>query len=147
MRLWCTNAAIAENALRKVHLGGRLGDDLALSQRTYDLDTKALASATEDIVADIFAPKNVNRRMEVIKSMAEKVVNAKDMITALQKASKITKAEMTQAQELYNTPDVELLPPGNNMWRLSNAFSLLAQKVEPHRGIELEMIAGELIAA
>jgi len=51
-RLWCTNRAISTEDLRKIHLGARLGEDLQLSQRTYDLDTQTMASAAQDIVQD-----------------------------------------------------------------------------------------------
>ena len=67
------------------------------------------------------------------------------MFATLQRGNKITKAEKKEIVELYNSPEVELLPPGNNLWRASNAISLFAQKQGDAREFELQSIAGDLL--
>ncbi|MBS4027201.1 MAG: hypothetical protein KGZ58_01080 [Ignavibacteriales bacterium] len=59
----------------------------------------------------------------------------------------MNKAEADSAIEAYNSPDVVNLPPGNSMYRLSNAVSWIAQAAEiaPERALELNKIAGNLI--
>jgi len=144
LRLWCTNFASCEDALRKIHLGSRLGQDLALSQKTYELDSKALASATEDVVCQTLGPDKVNEKLAIIKKASEDNIKVKDVVEALRKRSKVTKAEEEIIVEKFNTPDVEMLPPGNTMWRLSNAISLFAQSTDAGRALELEQLAGEV---
>ncbi len=59
-RIWCTNTAVMDEALRQVHLGRRLEDNIAYSQRTYDLDNRTNASALKDVVRDTLSPERVN---------------------------------------------------------------------------------------
>ena len=49
--------------------------------------------------------------------------------------------------DLFEGNDVVNLPPGNTVWRLSNAVSWLAQgkNLSTDRKLELERVAGELI--
>jgi hypothetical protein len=50
LRLWCTNYAITDEALRQVHLGGQLPDDVSFSERTLNLDTARSASMIRDLM-------------------------------------------------------------------------------------------------
>jgi hypothetical protein len=62
--------------------------------------------------------------------------------------STLTKGERELITARYNTPDVQLLPPGNTTWRMSNAISLFAQEVlDVERKMELMKIAGSIIPA
>lgn len=149
-RLWCTNLAMTEDGISQVHLGRVLSDDIAFSQRTYELDTEAMASAIRDVVAHIFSPDNIMKRMEAVKAAAEEVDGA-DIAKVLKGlsgksgTSGLTKTEATAVTEKYNSADVALLPPGQSKWRLSNAISLIAQEVEDgERQLELEALAGKI---
>jgi hypothetical protein len=46
----------AENLLKQVHLGARLGDEIKFSERMHRLDTAASVSALRDIVRRAFGP-------------------------------------------------------------------------------------------
>jgi hypothetical protein len=143
-RLWCTNYAMCENALRKIHLGSRLDANLQLSQKTYDMDTKALASAAEDVVSLTLGPQKVDEKLEIIRVASEQKLGPKKMESMLKQGSRFLKEEREGITELFNTPDVEKLPPGNTAWRLSNAISLFAKQTEPDRALELEQLAGDV---
>lgn len=145
MRLWCTNYAITEIGFRQVHLGRRLTDDLSWSAKTYELDTQATASQIKDIVSQGVSPDATSAFCEVIKMAHEKEIDPKKMVGDLSKH--LTKGEIEMVKEKYNEPDVVALPPGNTVWRMSNAVSWVAgNKVEDsERKIEVMRVAGGLL--
>lgn len=143
-RLRCTNLMMGEDGFAKVHLGGKLDDNIEFSQRTYELDTATTASAVKDVVDAVFMPENVKKRMEVIQLLAKENTDADAVLKALRSKSKLSKDEATEVAKLFASADIQLLPPGQNAWRLSNAIALLGQKVDPERQLELEELAGEL---
>ena len=144
-RLWCTNRAISTEDLRKIHLGARLGEDLQLSQRTYDLDTATMASAVQDIVQYTLAPPNVNKYLDTIRQANEQKIEPRQVMAFLKK--NLRKAEAENVIEAFNSPDVEMLPPGNSKWRLSNAISWIANsKIEDEeRKLEVMKVAGAVL--
>lgn len=144
LRLWCTNLAIADQNVREVHLGARLAEDIEWSDETYVVDTKRMALMVGDVVRGQLGPAKVDKLMAaIVKANADKI----DPRRALEALGRdLTKGEVAQVVEKFNAPDVELLPPGNTKWRLSNAVSWLAgQVVDEERAIELQKVAGALM--
>jgi len=145
LRLWCTNYAIMDDVLRQVHLGKRLSDDLTWSQRTYDYDTKTMASAIEDVVSQTLSEERTTQLCDVIKAAHEEKIDPKRALAKFKKD--LTKGELADVAEAFNSPDVENLPPGNSMWRLSNAISWVAGKTEDtERKLDLMKVAGKAMS-
>jgi len=149
LRIWCTNMCMRDEVIRKIHLGKRLADNVKFSEKTYMLDTETQASAVKDLIAGFLAPARVNEEMDRVRKAAEEAVDVKDVFQILYRKNSITKAEKNELIDVYNTPDVEMLPPGNNLWRASNAVSLFAQKegVTDYRAVELQNLAGDMLDA
>jgi hypothetical protein len=145
MRVWCTNTATLDDVLRQVHLGGRLSDDIEYSRRTLELDTEANASALKDVVRHALNPATVNDYNEAIRLAHERKIDAKEA-TRLLKAH-LNKGEAEAATEAFNSPDIVNLPPGQTVYRLSNAVSWIAQgeDISPARKLELQEVAGKLL--
>lgn len=144
-RLFCSNLMMTEDGLAQVHLGSQLPDSIELSSRTLELDTMTMASTIADVTESILNPANLDIKIEAIKKAHAENIDAGEALKRLQKASKITKTEMSQASELYNSADVALMPAGNTRWRLSNSLALLAQQSEgDDRQLELENLAGKV---
>ena len=143
-RLWCLNGATMEDALAQVHLGGKIGDDVELSQRTYELDTRTQVSALRDVVRGVLAPAKVDTLLAAIKQAHEKQVEWRNVGPAL--AKKLLKGELAEAKAMFEGDDVVNLPPVKSMWRASNAISWIAGKTEDvDRKLELQRLAGELV--
>ena len=141
VRLWCTNFAVAEEGLRQVHVGGKLAEDISFSEETYRLDTETTASAIRDVVKHSLSARNTHLMLNGIKEAHEQRVDPKKAISILKK--QLSKGEVEQVIEAFNSPDIENLPPGQTMWRLSNAISWVAGKIENReRAMELEREAG-----
>lgn len=144
-RVWCTNLAIRESVMKQVHLGGKLPSDIRFSQKTYDYDTKCSASAVSDIVTRYLNPDAVKREVAAALAAAETPVGPKEARALL--AKRLSEGEAQNALgEFAANPYVEQLPAGPTLWRLSNAVSWVSQKAEPERRIELQEVAGWLLA-
>lgn len=141
LRMWCTNLATTEDVLSQVHLGRKLSDSVVFSQQTLELDTRAMASAIDDVAAHVLAPAAVNRYIDLVKRANDEKIGP-DQIHAWTKKN-LTKVESEKAVEKFSSADVELLPPGQTRWRWSNALSWLANETEDeHRKLELQEFAG-----
>jgi hypothetical protein len=145
LRLACTNCLITDTSIRQVHLGGRLADDIAWSDETQTLDTRRMASAVRDVVRGQLAPASIEKLQDSIRQANDEKIEPKHALLELRRT--LTKAEAEAAVAKFNSPDVELLPPGNTSWRLSNAVSWLAGQTEDtERKLDLMKAAGTLLS-
>ena len=144
-RLICTNTATMEQAMRQVHLGKRLSDDIEYSKETYQFDTKTQVSAVKDMVGQLLAPDKVNALVARIGEALEKRIDPKEAWNELPKMG-LLKGEVTAIKELFTDGDVEMLPRGTTQARLSNAISWFAKSAAtPERRLELEEVAGQML--
>lgn len=143
LRLWCTNYAITEDLLRQVHLGRRLDETIEFSEKTYRLDTETMVSAVSDVIAGAFSQDKVGAILEGIKLASEENIDSHRIKDFLNK--RFSKDESKQIIDMFNSPEVVRLPPGQTKLRLSNAISWFAQDQEPVRALEVELVAGELL--
>jgi hypothetical protein len=146
-RLTCLNGMMGENLLREIHLGGRLPDDLELSKKTMELDTLTMVSATRDVILHGLGSKAIQRRIDAVKAAHETDFDGDSFRKAWAKATKdLTNAERTRVKEVYEGPDVVMLPEGQTPWRLSNALSWVANQTEDEdRCVELQRMAGRVV--
>jgi len=82
IRVACLNGMTAENVLKQVHLGARLPDDIAFSERTHQLDTEASASALRDIVRSALGPAARDRLMANIRDAHERSMSKSELAGA-----------------------------------------------------------------
>jgi hypothetical protein len=145
MRLWCTNFAITEVGFRQVHIGSRLSADTLFSSRTHELDMEATRSALNDIVAMAVEPKQIEATCKVIQVANEQQIDPKEMLKELSK--RLNKVEVDMVKDRFTALDVEQLPPGNTVWRLSNALSWVAGNMveDVDRKVELMREAGKVL--
>lgn len=145
LRLWCTNFAITEVGFRQVHLGKRLTEDMDWSQQTHALDTQTTASQLKDVIGRAISPDSVSSFCNVIKKANELEIDPKKMMTDLSKY--MNKGELELVKDRYNEPDIIALPPGNTVWRMSNAISWVAGNSIPddERKLEMMRVAGGLL--
>lgn len=143
MRLICLNGAVGASELKKVHIGSRL-EDLQLSQKTYDLDTRTLASATNDIVKGVLGEGAIETRVEAVRKAHETETSWSRAFAKVGKA--LSKSEGEKVKEAFEGSDVVMLPPGKTQWRFSNALSWIANQTDnAERKLELQQLAGAVI--
>ena len=144
LRVWCLNGATAENALSQVHLGRGISDDIELSKKTYELDTRASISALRDVVGGLLSHRRIEQSIATVRAAADKQVTWAQVAPQLSKA--LLKGEMKAAKDSFESQDVYNLPAGNTMWRVSNALSWIAGSTEDaDRKLELQRLAGQVL--
>lgn len=147
MRLLCFNGMTGDKQLRQIHLGKRISDDIELSAKTHELDTKTLVSATIDTVGQLISDVVLDKRTKAIGDLAKQELTFEEASRKVTKS--LSKAERVAAQDLYEGPDVLNVPEGKSMWRFANALSFIAndEKKIPSedRRIELQEMAGRLL--
>jgi hypothetical protein len=134
LRIVCLNLAIGYDMFRKIHLGSRFqmgeGDEIIpISQKTIKLDTDTISSAITDVVDA--SNDHIKLLENKIQEANEKEIrDPKSIYDTLRKRG-IRKEIVEQIKTSYDLPqEVEILPKGNNLWRLSNAISLVAKGIE-----------------
>lgn len=145
LRLTCLNGMVGSNRLKQVHLGGRLPDHLEFSERTYQLDTRTMVSATKDVVTTSLGDAAIGDQLAAVRAAHSTEV---DWSSAWRRVSRdLNKAEQKLVKDSFEGPDVINLPAGRTTWRLSNAVSWLANATEdPERKLDLQRLAGTVVA-
>jgi hypothetical protein len=134
LRIVCLNLAIGYDMFRKIHLGSRFqmgeGDEIIpISQKTIKLDTDTISSAITDVVDA--SNDHIKLLENKIQEANEKEIRDPKAIYDTLRKRGIRKEIVDQIKTSYDLPqEVEILPKGNNLWRLSNAISLVAKGVE-----------------
>lgn len=148
MQVRCLNGAVGESLMREVHLGGRLPDNLQMSEKTYRLDTETMASATHDIFKNILALPNIKTRAQQFQKAANTPVEFEAEVKRLRKAAKLSVGESEGIVKVLtnNNPD-DGMAGGNSLWKLSQAVGAVARTADPRRKRDLEQLAGELLSS
>jgi hypothetical protein len=144
LRIWCDNLAVFEENMRQIHLGRRLDENIIFSQKTYLLDTKATVSALEDIIGIQLNREGMQRRMELLAVNAQKAVDPQAAMRMLKDSLGVGAAQAVV--DAYKSADVEMIPAGNNAWRLSNAISWVAGKEQDaEKKLDMLKLAGRVL--
>jgi hypothetical protein len=144
LRIWCDNLAVFEENMRQIHLGRRLDENVVFSQKTYLLDTKTTVSALGDIIGVQLNREGLKRRMELLAVTAQRAVEPQAAMKLLKDSLGVGQAQAVI--DAYKSADIEMLPAGNNAWRLSNAISWVGGKeTDGEKKLELLKLAGRVL--
>lgn len=141
----CLNGMCRQSVMRQIHLGGRLPDNIALSQRTYELDTKTQASAIRDLTKGIFSKESITRRALEIQGASDIEVDLEKELKSLQKG-KLTKDEAKGVEKILmaSKPD-DGVTGESTLWKLVQGITAHSRELEPRRQRDLQEIAGDLM--
>lgn len=146
LRLACINGMVREEALRQIHLGGRLADSIEFSKKTYALDTRTMSSAVSDMMNNMLGVDRINESIALVKrANGAKVEDVGALLRQLQKTV-LHKSEADAVRDVFNDGGIEQLPPGQTVYRMAQAVSWVAKSAKTaERRLELEQRAGELL--
>ena len=82
--------------------------------------------------------------MKIIQALAETKVDADSIIDGLTKKGRLTLGEAKEVKALYSSADVEMLPPGQSMHRLTQALALFGGQQGTDKQMEFEKLSGEV---
>lgn len=143
----CLNGMVRESVMKQVHLGSKLPDNLALSQRTYELDTQTTTSAIRDLTKGLFSRDALERKAYEIQGASEMEVDLDREITRLTKSGSLLKSEGAEVEKILmrNDPD-DGVQGGATLWKLTQAITAHARELSPERSRELHEISGNLMS-
>lgn len=143
----CLNGLVRQSVLRSVHLGAKLPDNLALSERTYKLDSETTASAIRDITKNLYTSEVIKNRMMEVKAASDMIVDPERELSQLMTSGRILKGEMDEVGRMLmrNNPK-DGIQGESTLWKLSQGLTSFAnsEKVTERRRMELQEIAGGL---
>ena len=142
----CLNGMVRESVMRQVHLGAKLPDSLALSQRTYELDTQTTVSAVRDLTEGLFSKDNLMRKAYEIQGASEIEVDLDSEIKKLTRDGGLLKSEGEEVQKILLKNDPEDGVQGaSTLWKLTQAITAHARELTPERARDLHEISGALM--
>lgn len=142
----CLNGMVRESVMRQMHLGGKLPDNLALSNRTYELDTKTAVSAVRDLTRNLYLPETIERKAYEVLGASEMEVDLEKEVKKLTGSGALLKAEGQEVEKLLmkNDPD-DGVQGSSTLWKLTQAITAHARTLTPERSRELHEISGNLL--
>lgn len=142
----CLNGMVRESVMKQVHLGSKLPDNLALSQQTYELDTKTTVSAVQDLTRGLFSADTIKRKAYEIQGASEMEVDFDRELKKLTGNGWLLKQESKEVEKILmrNNPD-DGVQGGATLWKLTQAITAHARELSPERSRELHEISGELL--
>jgi hypothetical protein len=146
MNVQCMNGLVGQSMLKEFHLGGRIPENIQISEDTYKKDTVAKAALVGDIMKQVYSPENTAAMISKIEGASGKAV---DLIKEVERLPKLGftlgEADATGKVLMNNNPD-DGVQGGASLWKLINAMTAVARAAAPERRRELELIAGSLLA-
>lgn len=141
----CLNGMVRDSVMRTVHLGSRLPENIAISKRTYELDTKTQASAIRDLTSGIFSKDSIMQRGLEIQGASEMVVDMERELKSLGKG-KLLKEEVTGVEKILmrNNPD-DGVQGESTLWKLVQGITAHGRSLDPRREKDFQEIAGDLM--
>lgn len=143
----CLNGMVRESIMKQVHLGSKLPDNLALSQQTYELDTKTTVSAVRDLTKGLFSTDNIRQKAYEIQGASEIEVDFDHELKRLTRDGGLLKAEGKEVEKILmrNNPD-DGVQGGATLWKLTQAITAHARECTPERSRELHELSGSLLS-
>lgn len=142
----CLNGMVRESVMKQVHLGSKLPDNLALSQQTYELDTKTTVSAVKDLTKGLFSKDNLMAKAVEIQEASEVEVDFDKELKRLTSNGGLLKQEGKEVEKILmrNNPD-DGVQGGATLWKLTQAITAHARELTPERSRELHELSGQLL--
>jgi hypothetical protein len=145
MNVRCMNGLVGQSVLRELHLGGRIPDNIAISEETYKKDTAAKASLVRDIMAQVYSPDNTAKMISKIEGASAKQIDIPKEIERLPQLG-FTKGEADAVGKVLMENDpANGLQGSPTLWKLVNGMTAVARDAKPERKRELEELASSML--
>lgn len=142
----CLNGMVRESVMKTVHLGSKLPDTIALSRKTYELDTQTTVSAVRDLTKGLFSRETLERKAYEIQGASEIEVDMEHEIRRLTQGGSLLKQEGKEVEKILMRNDPEDgVQGGSTLWKLTQAITAHARELSPERSRELHEISGNLL--
>lgn len=142
----CLNGMVTEQALKEVHSGSRLPDDLVFAKDTMFADSERSRLVTRDITEQVLSEEYILRKIAQVKYAAGYEIDIKKQLEMMQKTGKISKKEVEETEVVFvNNKRDDGVAGENTLWKLTQGLTAVARGKDEERKRELQTIAGELL--
>lgn len=146
MNVVCMNGMVSESTLKQIHLGKKLPDNMVFSEQTYKLDTRAMASAVNDIITNTLSSDRIIETVSKIKKASSEEIDISKAIVKLPKMGML-KEEIQEVNDMLIANNYEDGVQGKaTKWKLSQAITSVSNSKDARRKEELNELAGKLIS-
>jgi hypothetical protein len=143
----CLNGMVRESVVKERHLGARLSLDMGLSDETYDLDSRTIASAVRDLTRNLYGHEVIKNRMLEVRKATDLTIDPSKELKNMVALQKLLKGEAESIGQILmsNRPE-DGLQGDATLWKLTQGITAFANKeeVSERRRMELQEIAGDL---
>ena len=142
----CLNGQIGTKFLNEVHRGGRLPENLVLSQETYTKESEAQASVCTDSMNHLFDPANMRGEVERIQRASDTPMDYVEGVKALKRTKHYSENELSilTAKLMAKNPD-DGIQGANTKWGFVQGITSLANTYTTTRRNELIEYASDMM--
>lgn len=145
LQVICMNGMTRKNAIRQVHLGRKLDENIEYSQKTYELDTAATVSAMNDTVKYLVSPEYRMKQIATIQKASEKIIEVDSYIKKLTPMGML-KNEVESVKSLLMANRIEDGLQGEaSLWKFCQSIGAVGRDKDEIRHRELDQISGKLL--
>jgi hypothetical protein len=138
---------VSTSAIKAIHLGSRLPDNLQLAQDTMEADTNFKNLAARDAIKQLMSREAVEKRIADIQDASNVVIDVQGRLKELTRSNKMTKGEVEQLTSIITNNKFEDGVQGENtLLKLSQAVGRIGALSENGtRKRELDELADQLL--
>jgi len=146
INLVCDNQMVSETAIREIHRGSKFPKGINFSVDTYNYDTKAQASAINDIVTQSLSRETILNTVDVIQKAGSELIEVDKEYKKLSKKIHENELELLKSK-MANSRIEDGLYGAGTKWKLAQGLTSVSQAdfVDPGRKQELDTLAGEIL--
>lgn len=141
----CLNGMVRKNAMREIHLGQKLSNDIEFSEKTLRLNTEATESAMFDVIKSLSSPEFQEKQIQLINKAVNTEVDNEKMIKKLP-SNIINKKDVEGIKNILMNNKIEDGVYGeNNLWKFTQAISAYGRNCEETKKRDIEQLSGKLL--
>lgn len=146
IRILCTNGMIGNSIFNEIHLSKELPKNIALSERTYQLDTMRTISVVDDACKFIFSGDLQQYEIEKLINSSKHEINIKKEVEELPKIG-VLKSEVDSVMNILMGGSEEAGTQGKpTAFKLANAVSAVGNTIDnEQRRMDLHDISGKIL--
>lgn len=146
MNVACMNGQLGKKFLNEVHRGGRLPDNLVLSDDTYKKESIAQAAVVRDSMDHLFNEQNMKEEIERIQRAADTPMNVEQGITKLKRTKHYSEDELSSlVKKLSAGRPEDGIVGEDTVWKFVSGITAVANEYQTTRRNELIEYASELL--
>jgi hypothetical protein len=145
MKCWCVNGAVSNSAMRRIHSGKRIPDDMRVSDNTAYHDTEFHAGLVYDSMLDILEVPNIQSKIAGLQKASDNKIEFDAMMKGLPKRGMLKEEIVELTSVVTNGSYDDGVEGENTMYKLSQGISAIARDKDGRRKRELQELAGQLI--